>query len=133
MGATVSFLWKEQDKQLHFIAGCIACSFGYAWAYKGYFPLNLFKKQGMDKKWSMAAGFLTALAAGVAKEIYDGLRRDFGYADFKMDVLATTLGGLAMSLVIPVIQLAYSHRRIDRRRHGGENENLGAATPNYEV
>ena len=72
----------------------------------------------------MAAGFFTALGAGVAKEIYDGIIRGFGYADFEMDVLATAMGGLAMSLTLPAIQLIYARRQSTTK--GGS---LGAAMP----
>ena len=73
----------------------------------------------------MAAGFFTALGAGVAKEIYDGIIRGFGYADFEMDVLATAMGGLAMSLTLPAIQLMYSQFRRSTTKGG----DLGAGMP----
>ena len=54
---------RQRDKQLHFGAGAIAAALAYLWS---------FWLLGREKK-TLRFGFavFTALAAGVAKEVYD--------------------------------------------------------------
>ena len=85
------FILQEQDKQLHFGAGMITSSLGYTWSYNKH----------QDKKRAIITGVCTALAAGVAKELLDGGRG--GDIDPR-DILATTMGGVTMSVTIPLFQ-----------------------------
>ena len=86
------FILQEPDKQLHFGAGMITSALGYTWSYNKH----------QDKKRAMITGVCTAFAAGVAKELFDGGIRG-GYVDHR-DILATTMGGITMSLTIPLFQ-----------------------------
>ena len=87
-----SLLLQEPDKQLHFGAGMIMSSLGYTWSYNKH----------QDKKRAMITGLCTAFAAGVMKELFDGGIQG-EYVDHR-DIFATTLGGLTMSLTIPLFQ-----------------------------
>ena len=87
-----SLLLQEPDKQLHFGAGMIVSSLGYTWSYNKH----------QDKKRAMLTGLCTAFASGVLKELYDGGIRG-GYVDHR-DIFATTLGGITMSITIPLFQ-----------------------------
>jgi len=77
---------RQRDKQLHFGAGAIAAALAYLWS---------FWLLGREKK-TLRFGFavFTALAAGVAKEVYDEVVAENNYADLD-DVLATFAGGVA--------------------------------------
>ena len=86
------FILTEHDKQLHFGAGAIVSTLGYTWSYNKH----------QDMKRAMITGLCTAFASGVLKELYDGGIRG-GYVDHR-DIFATTLGGLTMSLTIPLFQ-----------------------------
>jgi uncharacterized protein YfiM (DUF2279 family) len=84
-------LLKENDKQLHFSAGVVTSALGYTWSYNKH----------QDKKRAMITGLCTSLAAGVAKELLDNIRG----GDFdERDIFATTLGGVSMSVTIPIFQ-----------------------------
>lgn len=80
---------RQRDKQLHFGAGAIAAALAYLWS------LWLL---GREKK-TLRFGFalFTALAAGVAKEVYDEVVAKNNYADLD-DVLATFTGGVASAV-----------------------------------
>ena len=85
------FILQEQDKQLHFGAGMITSALGYTWSYSKY----------QDKKKAMITGIATSILAGVAKETYDNMRgREFD----ERDILATTMGGVAVSITIPLFK-----------------------------
>lgn len=80
---------RQRDKQLHFGAGAIAAALAYLWS---------FWLLGREKK-TLRFGFavFTALAAGVAKEVYDEVVAENNYADLD-DVLATFAGGVAAAV-----------------------------------
>tara|TARA_B100000963_G_scaffold104654_1_gene90637 strand:- start:5102 stop:5467 length:366 start_codon:yes stop_codon:yes gene_type:complete len=84
-------LLKENDKQLHFGAGMVTSALGYTWSYNKH----------QNKKRAIVTGLCTAFAAGVAKELFDGARG--GQIDHR-DIFATTLGGITMSVTIPLFQ-----------------------------
>lgn len=86
-----SQIYKEQDKQLHFAAGNIAGATGYIWSYQKH----------QDKKRAIITGVCTAFASGVLKEMYDASQG--GYVEHD-DILATTLGGITISLTVPLFQ-----------------------------
>lgn len=90
---------EQTDKQLHFAAGNIAGAAGYAWSYNKH----------QDKNRAMITGVCTAFAAGVLKEMYDASQG--GYIDHA-DVLATTLGGITISLTVPL----FTERKVYRQR-----------------
>tara|TARA_A200000159_G_scaffold146263_1_gene152497 strand:- start:520 stop:912 length:393 start_codon:yes stop_codon:yes gene_type:complete len=84
-------LLKENDKQLHFSAGMVTSALGYTWSYNKH----------QDKKRAMITGLCTSLVAGITKELLDNIRG----GDFdERDIFATTLGGVGMSVTIPLFQ-----------------------------
>ena len=84
-------LLKENDKQLHFSAGMVTSALGYTWSYNKH----------RDKKRAMITGLCTSLVAGITKELLDNVRG----GDFdERDIFATTLGGVSMSVTIPLFQ-----------------------------
>ena len=101
------FILQEPDKQLHFGAGMITSALGYTWSYNKH----------QDKKRAMITGVCTAFAAGVAKELFDGGIRG-GYVDHR-DILATTMGGITMSVTIPLFQPKKKrYRKLDKWNGG---------------
>tara|TARA_B100000963_G_scaffold360342_1_gene390825 strand:- start:3078 stop:3410 length:333 start_codon:yes stop_codon:yes gene_type:complete len=91
-------LLNEKDKQLHFAAGMLTGAAGYTFVYS----------KTQDKKLAIAGGFVTSLAAGIAKEYYDN--QNGGKADPR-DILATSLGGLSVSVTIPLFTNNKKKRR----------------------
>ena len=83
-------LLQEKDKQLHFAAGMLSSAAGYTFIYN---------KTG-DKKKAMAGAVAASLLAGIAKETYDNIN---GGAFDKRDILATGLGGVTVSITIPIL------------------------------
>ncbi len=85
------FILQEQDKKLHFGAGMLTSALGYTWSYSKH----------QDKKKAMITGIATSIIAGIAKETFDNTRG----GDFdERDILATTLGGIAVSVTIPLFR-----------------------------
>jgi putative lipoprotein len=104
------FILQEHDKQLHFGAGMITSALGYTWSYNKH----------QDKKRAMITGICTSFAAGVAKELFDGGIMG-GYVDHR-DILATTMGGLTMSVTIPLFQPKKKrYRQLDKWKGGYKN------------
>ena len=100
----------QHDKQLHFGAGMITSALGYTWSYNKH----------QDKKRAMITGICTSFAAGVAKELFDGGIMG-GYVDHR-DILATTMGGLTMSVTIPLFQPKKKrYRQLDKWKGGYKN------------
>ncbi len=115
-GTPGPWVWTESDKQLHFIAGCLASAWGYGCVW---WRLKVGGGGGEGAKGGAravgagaAAGICVALAAGVAKEVYDGLVKDWDYVSHR-DIVATVVGGLAASLVIAAAHsfCLYRHNR----------------------
>ena len=105
-----TILLQEPDKQLHFGAGMIVSSLGYTWSYNKH----------QDKKRAMLTGLCTAFAAGVMKELFDGGIQG-GYVDHR-DIFATTLGGITMSITIPLFQpKRIRYRQLDKEIGGYKN------------
>tara|TARA_Y100000361_G_C11112582_1_gene318474 strand:+ start:83 stop:424 length:342 start_codon:yes stop_codon:yes gene_type:complete len=85
------FILQEQDKQLHFGAGMITSGLGYTWSFNKH----------QDKKKALITGIATSIVAGIAKETFDSIRG----GDFdERDILATTLGGITVSVTIPLFK-----------------------------
>ena len=91
--------FQQEDKQLHFVAGSVIGAAGYIISYNKH----------QDKNRAMITGVCTAFAAGVLKEMYDASQG--GYIDHA-DVLATTLGGITISLTVPL----FTERKVYRQR-----------------
>ena len=105
-----TILLQEPDKQLHFGAGMIMSSLGYTWSYNKH----------QDKKRAMITGLCTAFASGVHKELFDGGIQG-GYVDHR-DIYATTLGGITMSITIPLFQpKRIRYRQLDKEIGGYKN------------
>jgi len=77
-----------KDKKLHFQAGVITGAIGYDFVYS----------KTKDRNKAFAAGILTSVLAGVAKETYDSTRQGNKF-DIK-DLGATALGGVSVNLTI---------------------------------
>jgi len=82
----------QDDKKLHFAAGAIASSVGYEYVYS----------KTKDRKKAFAAGILTSVLAGVAKETYDSTQSGNKF-DIK-DLSATALGGISVSVTIQLFK-----------------------------
>ncbi len=78
----------EQDKQLHFLAGGLAGSYGYTYIYD----------KTKNKTKATFAGIGLAILAGTIKETIDS-RQPRNKFDPK-DLAATTLGGITVSVTI---------------------------------
>ena len=91
-------LLQEKDKQLHFAAGMVSGAVGYTLVYN----------KTQNKKLAIAGGLVTSFAAGLAKEYYD--KQNGGKADPR-DILATSLGGLSVSVTIPLFTKNNRKRR----------------------
>ncbi len=78
----------EQDKQLHFLAGGLASSYGYTYIYD----------KTKNKTKATFAGIGLAILAGTIKETIDS-RQPRNKFDPK-DLAATTLGGITVSVTI---------------------------------
>jgi uncharacterized protein YfiM (DUF2279 family) len=94
----------EQDKQLHFLAGGLASSYGYTYVYD----------KTQDKKKATLAGIGLAILAGTIKETIDSQQKndkfDVG------DLAATTLGGITVSVTINLIKNDRKNKKIRKRR-----------------
>ncbi|MDC1266288.1 hypothetical protein N8009_05800 [Flavobacteriaceae bacterium] len=86
-----TFILQEYDKQLHFAAGSFAGVLGYSWSFHRH----------QNKTKAIITGLCTSLVAGVAKEVYDNSQG--GLLD-KRDVLATGMGGVFVTVTIPLFQ-----------------------------
>jgi uncharacterized protein YfiM (DUF2279 family) len=91
-----------KDKQLHFAAGMLSSSVGYDYVYS----------KTKDRKKAFAAGILTSVLAGVAKETYDSTQpgNKFDIKDFG----ATALGGISVSVTI---QLFNKKKKKKNKKH----------------
>ena len=94
-----------ENKKLHFAAGNIAGAAGYFYSYNKH----------QNKKRAMVAGICTAFAAGVMKEMFDASQG--GYVEHG-DILATTLGGVTVSVTIPLFTKKKKYRRLDKVKGG---------------
>ena len=96
----------EQDKQLHFLAGGLASSYGYTYVYD----------KTQDKKKATLAGIGLAILAGTIKETIDSQQKndkfDVG------DLAATTLGGITISVTINLIKNDRKNKKSRKRRLG---------------
>ena len=102
-----TILLQEEDKQMHFGAGIISAGIGYHISYNKH----------RDKKRAMITGVCTAFAVGVAKELFDGGIQN-EYVDPR-DIWATTLGGIGISLTIPIFQpKKIRYRKLDKWNGG---------------
>ena len=99
------FTLKDKDKQLHFGAGMITGSLGYAYSFNKH----------QNKKRATVAGICTSFAAGVIKEMFDASQG--GYVEHG-DILATTLGGITVSVTIPLFTKKKKYRRLDKIKGG---------------
>ena len=83
------FILQESDKQWHYKMGMFTGAVGYAVAYKVY----------DNKYYAMGSSVICSLGAGLFKEFYDAL----GYGSVESrDILATTMGGVTISVTIPL-------------------------------
>jgi putative lipoprotein len=91
-----------KDKQLHFAAGMLSSSVDYDYVYS----------KTKDRKKAFAAGILTSVLAGVAKETYDSTQpgNKFDIKDFG----ATALGGISVSVTI---QLFNKKKKKKNKQH----------------
>ena len=103
---TFSQIYTERGKQLHFFAGTISGSLGYSYFYN----------KTQNKKSAIIAGICTSFMAGVSKELYDSAI--MGNKMDPKDLLATTLGGITVSVTIPLFQKKKRYRRLDKVNGG---------------
>ena len=96
----------EQDKQLHFLAGGLASSYGYTYVYD----------KTQDKKKATLAGIGLAIIAGTIKETIDSSQP--GNKFDVEDLAATTLGGITISVTINLIKNDKNNKKIRKRRLG---------------
>ncbi len=94
----------EKDKQLHYAAGILSGAVGYNFVYE----------KTKDKNKALAAGVITSILAGVAKETYDSTRPGNKF-DTK-DLAATTLGGITISVTIKLFKNVKNNKKV-RKRH----------------
>tara|TARA_R110002012_G_scaffold43211_13_gene117003 strand:+ start:4385 stop:4717 length:333 start_codon:yes stop_codon:yes gene_type:complete len=78
----------QEDKKLHFAAGVISGFAGYEYVYS----------KTKNKKKAFAAGVLTSVLAGAAKETFDSTQSNNKF-DLN-DLAATALGGLSVNVTI---------------------------------
>jgi len=91
-----------KDKKLHFQAGVITGAIGYDFVYS----------KTKDRNKAFAAGILTSVLAGVAKETYDSTRPGNKF-DVK-DLGATALGGISVNVTI---QLFNKKKKKKNKKH----------------
>ena len=94
----------EQDKQLHFLAGGLASSYGYTYVYG--------KRQ--DKKKATLAGIGLAILAGTIKETIDSRQHNNKF-DME-DLAATTLGGITISVTINLINNDRKRKKFRKKK-----------------
>ena len=82
--------FKEKDKQLHFAAGVVFGSLGYDFVYQ----------RTKDKKKAILGGIALSTLAGLAKELADSKMYEQKFD--KKDLMATSIGGITVSLTIPL-------------------------------
>ncbi len=76
---------NEKDKQIHFTAGTVFGALGY----------DMIWQRTHNKKQAILGGIVLSSAAGIAKEVID---EEFD----NKDLLATVLGGITISITIPI-------------------------------
>jgi len=94
----------EQDKQLHFLAGGLASSYGYTYVYD----------KTQDKKKATLAGIGLAIIAGTIKETIDSRQHNNKF-DME-DLAATALGGITISVTINLIKNDRKNKNIRKKR-----------------
>ena len=94
----------EQDKQLHFLAGGLASSYGYTYIYD----------KTKNKTKATFAGIGLAILAGTIKETIDS--RQYNNKFDMEDLAATTLGGITISVTINLIKNDRKNKKIRKRR-----------------
>ena len=94
----------EQDKQLHFLAGGLASSYGYTYVFD----------KTQDKTKATFAGIGLAILAGTIKETIDS--RQYNNKFDMEDLAATTLGGITISVTINLIKNDRKSKKIRKRR-----------------
>lgn len=104
----------KKDHELHYLGGFIIGGTAYTYAYS---------KTG-DKKLAFWSGLCSSFMAGVSKELIDAKYFD-GYVDHD-DILATTLGGLTISLTIPLFEKKKHYKKLDLNLGGYEKNNNNA-------
>ena len=93
-----------EDKKLHFTAGGIASSFGYAYVFE----------KTQDKTKATFAGIGLAILAGTIKETIDS-RKPGNKFDLE-DLTATALGGITVSVTINLFNNDKSNKKVRKRR-----------------
>ena len=106
LSVSVASAQIEQDKQLHFLAGGLASSYGYTYVYS----------KTQDKKKATLAGIGLAILAGTIKETIDSRQHNNKF-DME-DLAATTLGGITISVTINLIKNDRKNKKIRKRRLG---------------
>ena len=106
LSVSVASAQIEQDKQLHFLAGGLASSYGYTYIYG----------KTQDKKKATLAGIGLAILAGTIKETIDS--QQYGNKFDIEDLAATTLGGITISVTINLIKNDRKNKKIRKRRLG---------------
>ena len=94
----------EQDKQLHFLAGGLASSYGYTYVFD----------KTKNKTKATFAGIGLAIIAGAIKETVDS--RQYNNKFDIEDLAATTLGGITVSVTINLIKNDRKSKKIRKRR-----------------
>ena len=82
----------EKDKQLHFSAGMVFGALGY----------DMVWQRTKNKKHAIWGGIALASAAGISKELIDA--RVLDQKLDKNDLFATVLGGITVSVTIPLFR-----------------------------
>ena len=88
LGMCSSHAQIKTDKKLHFVAGTIAGSAGYTYAWQ----------KTKNKKTAFLVGIGTSILAGTIKEIADSTEKNNRFD--KNDLAATVLGGVTISVTI---------------------------------
>jgi uncharacterized protein YfiM (DUF2279 family) len=94
----------EQDKQLHFLAGGLASSYGYTYIYD----------KTKNKTKATIAGIGLAMLAGTIKETIDS-RQPRNKFDLE-DLAATTLGGITVSVTINLINNDRKRKKFRKKK-----------------
>ena len=88
LGMCSSHAQIKTDKKLHFVAGTIAGSAGYTYAWQ----------KTKNKKTAFLVGIGTSILAGTIKEIADSTEKNNRFD--KNDLASTVLGGVTISVTI---------------------------------
>jgi putative lipoprotein len=96
----------EKDKQLHFAAGTVFGALGY----------DLIWQRTKNTKQAIWGGIALASAAGISKELVDA--RVLNQKLDKNDLFATVLGGITISVTIPLFKKKVRYRQLDKWNGG---------------